>query len=113
LSYTGVDNYGGYFTISNNAKRIIFRTESSDADMRFLLGGFPIDQHQKMILDKDGNLGIGVPDPVSKVQVKGGDIYLEDIEGGVIMRSQDQSCWRLTVSNGGDPVFTKVDPCPN
>ncbi|MCB0667534.1 MAG: hypothetical protein KDC80_17015 [Saprospiraceae bacterium] len=112
FSYTGVDDYGGYFSISNNASGIIFRNETSNGDFRFLIGGFPILTNQKMILDRDGNLGVGAIDPASRLQVKGGDIYLEDVGTGVIMKSPNGTCWRMTVNDSGNPVFTELMSCP-
>ncbi len=42
---------------------------------------------------------------------KGNDIYLENINAGVIMKSPNGQCWRMTVSNTGAPVFTAIT-CP-
>ena len=50
--------------------------------------------------------------PPSKVSVKGGDIFLADSDKGVIMKSPNGSCWRMTVSNAGAAVFTAMT-CPN
>ena len=58
-----------------------------------------------------GNFGIGTSDPKTKLQIKNGDIYLEDINTGVILTSPDSNCWRMTVSNVGNPVFALVS-CP-
>jgi len=44
--------------------------------------------------------------------VKTGDVYMENIGSGVIMKSPDGKCWKMTVSNDGNPVFTSI-PCPN
>jgi hypothetical protein len=66
-------------------------------------------------LTPEGNTALGytynqVP-PASKLSVKGGDINVVDVGKGVIMKSPNGSCWRLTVSNSGQPVFTSVT-CP-
>ncbi|NND31335.1 MAG: hypothetical protein HKN76_02005 [Saprospiraceae bacterium] len=111
-SYDAVTGYGGYMTLSNATKGIIFRADQGNSDMRFLLGGFPIQDHQKMILTSVGNLGVGANDPAARVQIKGGDVYLEDVGSGVIMKSPDGSCWRLTVTDLGDPDFEKLMNCP-
>ncbi len=57
----------------------------------------------------DCKVGIGTDAPTSKLQVKGGDINIEDVGSGVIMRSPDGQCWRLTVNNSGQPVFTAIN----
>jgi hypothetical protein len=59
-----------------------------------------------------GNLGIGTTEPVAKLQVTDGDIYIEDIDRGIIMRSPDGQCWRGKVSNNGTLEFNPVD-CSN
>jgi hypothetical protein len=66
-------------------------------------------------LTPEGNTALGyaynqVP-PASKLSVKGGDINVVDVGKGIIMKSPNGSCWRLTVSNTGQPVFTSVT-CP-
>ncbi len=59
----------------------------------------------------DGNIGIGVINPKAEVHVKNGDIYIEDIDRGIIMKSPDGQCWRGTLDNNGNMNFTQVD-CP-
>ena len=56
-------------------------------------------------------IGIGAKNPKAKVHVKDGDIYIEDASNGVIMTSPNGQCWKMTVSNDGQPVFTSV-ACP-
>jgi len=43
--------------------------------------------------------------------VTNGDIYIDEINCGVILKSPDGNCWRMTVNNYGKPVFTSV-ACP-
>lgn len=57
----------------------------------------------------NGNAGFGTNQPAAKVQVKDGDIFIEDIDRGIIMKSPDGNCWRGTVNNQGQIQFTQVD----
>ena len=65
----------------------------------------------RLKVDDNGNIGIGVDDPNSKLQISGGDIYIEDINNGVIMKSPNGQCWRMTVSNSGQPELNSTT-CP-
>ena len=67
---------------------------------------------ERMRINADGNVGIGTTSPESKLQIKDGDIYLENSNTGVIMTSPNGQCWRMTVDNTGNPVFSNV-LCPN
>ncbi|MBK8564414.1 MAG: hypothetical protein IPN76_14030 [Saprospiraceae bacterium] len=56
--------------------------------------------------------GMGYTDvPPSRVSVKGGDVNILDVGSGVIMKSPNGNCWRMTVTNTGQPVFTSIT-CP-
>lgn len=70
-----------------------------------------------IVLHENGNVGIGgmlydVPTPKSKLQVTGGDIFIEDVSKGVIMKSPNGNCWRMTISNSGQPEINSIT-CPN
>ena len=60
---------------------------------------------------KKYNMGISNPDPKSKLHVSQGDVYIDQIDSGVIMKSPNGQCWRMTVSNAGQPVFSSIT-CP-
>lgn len=45
------------------------------------------------------------------VEVKTGDVYIENIGSGVILTSPNGNCWRMTVSDAGAQVITSI-PCP-
>ena len=67
-------------------------------------------------LTSTGKAGFGydwneAPPENAKVSVKGGDVYIDDISKGVIMKSPDGNCWRLTINNSGSIVTTSV-ACP-
>ena len=50
--------------------------------------------------------------PVARLQIQDDDIFLQNISSGVIMKSPNNQCWKLTVSNTGQPVLTSIS-CPN
>jgi hypothetical protein len=43
------------------------------------------------------------------VKLRSGDIYMKDISSGVIMKSPDGQCWRMTVTNAGQPEFKSIN----
>lgn len=71
-----------------------------------------------ILITKDDKVGIGMGQggtnsiPKSRLQVRDGDIYIDQIGSGIIMKSPNGQCWRMTVSDSGQPVFTAI-PCPN
>ncbi|MCE2788275.1 MAG: PhoX family protein [Saprospiraceae bacterium] len=62
-------------------------------------------------LQNVNNVGIGVTDPATKLQVKDGDIFLETLGTSLILRSPDGNCWKISVSNTGIIQATQVT-CP-
>ena len=66
----------------------------------------------RMTVATNGNVGIGVTIPKAKLQVTDGDVYIEDVNKGVIMKSPNGQCWRYTPDNTGqlNPVAIS---CPN
>ena len=63
--------------------------------------------------DGIGKVGIGTSDPKARLQIADGDIFIQDIDKGIIMKSPDGSCWRGTMSNNGQLEFVKLDDCEN
>jgi hypothetical protein len=66
---------------------------------------------ERIRIDKEGDVGIGTDDPKTRLQVADGDIYISDISKGVIMKSPNGQCWRMTVTNGGELQFSMIE-CP-
>lgn len=60
-----------------------------------------------------GNVGIGTTDPKARLQIADGDIFIQDINKGIIMKSPDGSCWRGTMNNSGQLEFVKLTDCEN
>ncbi|MEM6632609.1 MAG: hypothetical protein AAF694_23255 [Bacteroidota bacterium] len=67
--------------------------------------------YEAMTLNSNGFLGIGTTEPASKLQVDQGDVYVNGVGQGVIMRSPDGQCWRITVGNTGT-LGTSSVTCP-
>ena len=45
----------------------------------------------------------------SQLQITDGDVFIEDIDRGIIMKSPDGQCWRGTLDNSGSLNFTEID----
>lgn len=66
-----------------------------------------------LFIKNNGNIGIGTGEPLAKLQVADGDIFIQDINKGIIMKSPDGSCWRGTMNNSGQLEFVKLTDCDN
>lgn len=66
---------------------------------------------EKMRINEEGNVGIGTTAPNARLEIADGDVYIKDINKGIIMTSQDGQCWRGTINNSGVLEFVAVE-CP-
>ncbi|MFN8297312.1 MAG: hypothetical protein U0T69_14030 [Chitinophagales bacterium] len=66
---------------------------------------------ERMRILSNGNVGIGSSNPKSKLTVTGGDVNITDIASGIIMKSPNGNCWRVTIDNSGNLVRTAIT-CP-
>lgn len=65
----------------------------------------------RLFIAKGGNVGLSTTVPLSKLHIREGDIFIEDITSGVIMKSPNGKCWRMSVNNSGEAVFKSI-ACP-
>ena len=61
---------------------------------------------------KSIGIGIGGDDPKAKLHIKGGQVYIEDPNEGVILKSTGGFCFKITVDDTGVLTTTPVSPCP-
>ena len=87
--------------VSGNSNDLILCADNNTGNIRFITGDWYEASNEKMRITSNGN-----------VQVTTGDVYIEDVGNGVIMKSPDGNCWRMTVNNAGEPVFSSVT-CPD
>ncbi len=64
-----------------------------------------------MSLLGNGFVGIGTTAPTTKLQITGGDIYIDDSTRGVILKSPNGLCARGTIDNTNTLLFTAIT-CP-
>ncbi|HLN53848.1 MAG TPA: T9SS type A sorting domain-containing protein [Lentimicrobium sp.] len=95
--YTGKGvSYGSY------PSYIVFNTTATGSDY----------YSERMRISEEGYLGIGTQNPAAKVQIAEGDVYISDINYGIIMKSPDGNCWRGLLDNMGHLDFSQCD-CPH
>lgn len=107
------DKYTDFGQVASSGRGLIVRAMGEDGIIKFLLGQNEINSSvERMRLTTDGNLGVGTETPAARIQVADGDVYIQDINNGVIMKSPNGSCWRMTVNDDGSFKSTLIT-CPN
>lgn len=96
---------------TSDAKDMVLCAAPGNGSIRFVTDDWDNPLNERARITNDG-LGIGTTAPQSKLHVKDGDIFLEDINSGVIMKSSNGQCWRYTPDNSGQLIPTAVT-CPN
>lgn len=57
-------------------------------------------------------VGIGTDSPSAKLHIADGDVFIENAQYGIIMKSLNGKCWRITINDKGEFVKKKIN-CPN
>lgn len=106
----GTADFGGIFS---RGAGIHFTAGGDEGLIKFMTGRNNIGYAtERMRISTEGNLGIGTKDPVTRLQVTDGDVYIEDINKGIIMKSPNGNCWRQTINDDGTIKITSIN-CPN
>lgn len=103
------DKFTDFGQINSSGAGLILRASGNSGVIKFVNGSA---SNERMRLSPDGNLGIGTANPASRLQIAGGDVFIENINNGVIMKSPNGNCWRLTINNDGTTKTTAI-ACPN
>jgi hypothetical protein len=59
----------------------------------------------------EDNVGFGTKSPAAKVEIANGDVFISDVDKGIIMKSPDGNCWKGVLDNTGMLQFSPVE-CP-
>lgn len=97
---------------TGDAESMVLCAVKPQGAIKFYTQSWRFPENQRMIINAQGNVGIGTPTPASRLQVAQGDIYIEDIQSGVIMKAPNGNCWRLTIDNDGNWIKNQIT-CPN
>ncbi|MCR9052888.1 MAG: hypothetical protein ACE362_21700 [Phaeodactylibacter xiamenensis] len=107
-NYTGVPDQAGKGVLSHqNGNGLIIRSNPELSTIKFKIGvdgNVPTEiasfQKSNYVFSTEGG-----------IRSTSGDIYIEELGKGVIMKSPNGNCWRVTVSNSGGFISTQVT-CP-
>jgi hypothetical protein len=90
----------------------------SDKHMNFKIetagesGLGPTNRETRLLIDSNGDVGIGTETPGTKLEVSEGDVYASDPGSGFIAVSPDgQTCKRIGIDNSGGIVASAI-ACP-
>lgn len=118
--------YANFSTLQarGGSNGLILRADSPSANstkgvIKFLTGYGSYGPNERMRIDQNGNVGVDTQTPEAKinvgngnVQLDNGDVYVKDFTKGIILKSPNNYCWRVTIDNDGNFVKTQVT-CPN
>jgi hypothetical protein len=95
----------GYPLINGISNSIMFGIKSTRPTL------FISESESTFNRDGLGKVGIGTSSPIARLQVAEGDIFLEDINYGIVMKSPNGNCWRGKLNNEGILEFEQLENC--
>lgn len=87
------------------------RISSLNNGLVFNTGQTLTSYNERLRILSNGKIGIGNSNPKSKLTVTGGDVNVTDIASGIILKSPNGNCWRVTIDNSGNLIRTSIT-CP-
>lgn len=111
-TYSLVANYANFGQLASNGNGLI--VQAANGILRFQTGIGPanIGVYDRMTILNNGNIGVGTGTPKAKLEITDGDVYVNDAAKGIILKSPNGNCWRVTMDNTGNFVRTSIT-CPN
>ena len=117
-SIYGTDYYGNEYAdfgqLWSTGPGLILRAGSTALNgvIKFQTGTAPLgSSNERMRITGTGNIGIGTNDPKAKLQITNGDVYVDNAMRGIILKSPNENCWRVTIDNNGNFIRTSIT-CP-
>jgi hypothetical protein len=113
---SGMNTWGSQIILSSDslAGGLSYQITSTGGDAREGSGKFLIrgnGYRALLVLDSVGYFGIGTKAPSARLQVADGDVYIDNINNGIIMKSPNGQCWRGKLDNSGNLGFKQIE-CP-
>lgn len=105
--YDNHDDNGSFSGNSTVVNKLVIGTNTTTSKPI----GFFTQNTERLTITSNGLVGIGTNTVASKLQVHNGDVFLDNSTNGVIMKSPNGQCWRMTVTNAGQAQFTSIT-CP-
>lgn len=117
-SIYGTDYYGNEYAdfgqLWSTGSGLILRAGSTALNgvIKFQTGIAPLgSSNERMRITGTGNIGIGTNDPKAKLQITNGDVYIDNATKGIILKSPNKNCWRITIDDNGNFVTVSIT-CP-
>lgn len=108
-------NYAGFGQIHSRDNGLILRVgslENPNGVIKFMTTNAYGDVSvERMRLNAAGNLGINNANPKAKLHITDGDVYVDNPSRGMILKSPNGTCWRVTIDDTGNFVRNNVS-CP-
>jgi hypothetical protein len=110
-NYNLISDFNQVASILTNGRALALSCSSTNGSIRLFTNPDGNGIIERLRITSEGYLGVGTITPAAKVEVADGDIYISDINKGIIMKSPDGHCWRGTLDYAGSLQFSSI-PCP-